>query len=819
MGTFYQDVRYAFRMLHKSPGFTLVVILTLALGIGANTAIFSIVDAVLLRPLPFHDAGQLVRVVDDARGVGQRDIGMSVLELQDLSQRSGVFDQISAVWPIDANLTGGDRPQRTETLVVGTNYFSLLGAKAQLGRLLGPEDDAAGFAEGVVISDSLWKKAFGGDPHVLGRKIRSDDDVYTIVGVLPPDFRHPGRTLAGDVEIWSVAGFAANPFPPPNRARRMLPGAIARLKPGVSLQESQARLDAFTAALRREFPNDYRENAKWTVQLEPLQDAVVGQVRPLLWVLLGAVTMMLLTGCVNIANLLLARASGRQREVAIRQAMGAMRGRLIRQLLTESVILSLIAGVVGVTAAAWTVKLSLTLIPTKIPRLHEVGLDFRVLLFALAVSLITGVLFGLAPALEASGISLVEHLKEAGRGSGRSKRQNRISSLLIVSEFAICMVLMMGAGLLVRSFWKLTQVDPGFNPNNVLAARIWLPRPNDPKADIYAKPEDRTTFTREVLRRVGSLPGVSSVAMTTNVPLSGLANSLPITVEDRNTQAGETALAEFVGVSPDYFKVLETPLLEGRYLAENDVPASMPVAILDRTTARRYWPNQSALGKRVRLGGPQSPWLTVVGVVGDIRHDGMDVDGIPHVYLSIYQRNGKSLGMVLRSPADPTVLGTEITRQIQSVDPNMPVFGVRSMSDMIAGSLAQRRFSAQLMGAFAALALLLAAIGIYGVLAYSIGQRTREIGIRMALGAQRTEVIKMVLWQGMRLIFAGVAVGILAAVALSQVLSRLLHGVSATDPVVYTVVPLSLLVVAFLASYIPAHKATRIDPMIALRYD
>ena len=821
MGTLLQDIVYSLRALRRSPGFAAVVVLTLALGIGANTAIFSIVDAVLLRPLPFHDAHQLVRIVHSAGGLGLHDIGFSVPEMDDLAARSGAFERVSPTWPVDGNLTGSDAPERVELLAVSADYFDLLGAHAQLGRTFGPEDRQPGFAEAVVISDSMWHRRFGGAHSVLGKQLRVDNDLYTIVGVMPPNFRHPGRTVATEVDLWGTAGFTALPFPPAQRSVRLLPGAIGRLKTGETLQSAQSRLDALQASLNREFPNDYKPGAQWTLQLEPLQRTVVGNVGPLLWVLLGAVALMLVTGCVNIANLLLARASGRTREVAIRQALGAMRGRLIRQFLTESVLLSFLAGIVGIGAAAAAMRALLSFIPSKLPRLNEIALDTRVLFFALAVSLLTGILFGLAPALTASSTALTESLRESSRGGGRSQRQNRISSALVVAEFAVCMILMIGAGLLVRSFWNLIDLDPGFRPQNLLVARIWLPVPNDPKTDTYATLDQRVNFSREVLRRVRELPGVTNAAMTSSVPLTGTLNPFPFSIEDRPAVTGDALQAETVSVTPEYFTTLGTPLLRGRFLQDTDQKDTQTVVLIDQSTARRYWPNESPLGKRLKPGPAQSrvPWFTVIGVVGDIRHDGIDVDGIPHLYFSVNQRVGKVLGVTARSSGDPSSLVEPLRRAIQSVDPNLPVFGIRTMDDMVTSSLAQHRFSAQLMAAFAVLAMLLGAVGIYGVLAYSIGQRTREIGIRMALGARRAEVIRMVLWQGMRLILIGVVAGAIGAIALSRLMSGLVYGVSLTDPLVFLSVTTVLLLSALLASYLPAYRATRIDPLEALRCD
>jgi predicted permease len=822
MGTLIQDIRYSLRTLRKAPGFAVVVILTLALGIGANTAIFSIVDGVLLRPLPFPHPERLVRIVDDAPGAGLHDIGMSEPELRDLGERSGIFEDVSAVWPVDGNITGAGHPERAELLAVSPNYFNLLGAHAQIGRVFGPEDKAQGFAEAAIISDGFWRRALGGNPRVLGRRIRLDNDAYTIVGVMPPDFRHPGKTLATDVDMWATAGFSAAPFPdPPQRRANFLPGAIARLRPGISMEQAQARLDSFTAELRAQYPSDYRPEQRFTIRIEPLKDSLTGNVRPMLLTLLAAVAMMLLIGCSNIANLLLARAAGRQREIALRQSLGATRGRLARQMLTESVLLAVLAGGVGVAGAAWGLQLLLYLIPSKLPRLAEIAIDERVLLFACSVSVITGVLFGLAPAFQVSGFDLGAYLKEGARGSSGGRRQNRASAVLVAGEFAVCLMLMIGAGLLVRSFWKLTEVDPGFNPQNTMVARIWLPVPNDPKQNPYPKVADRAALAREVLRRVQALPGVTGAAMSTSVPLSRGGAPAPVSVEGRAADANGNTLAEIIGVSPDFFRTLETPLYQGRFFTDSDQIGSQLNVLVDRTTARQFWPGESPLGKRVKLGGPQSknPWAVVVGMVGDIRNDAIDRASAPHIYFSLYQLNSNTLGVEVRGGSDPARLGEMLRHEIQAVDPGLPVFGIRTFSSMVSDSVMPHRFSAQLMGAFAALALLLAAVGIYGVLAYFVGQRTREIGVRMALGAKAGSVVRLVMFEGLRPIAVGMAIGLAGSLALNRLLAELVYGVSTSDPVVFTAVALFLTAAALLASYIPAWQATRIDPMEALRAD
>ena len=815
-----QDLRYCLRSLARAPAFTITVILTLALGIGANAAIFSIVDAVLLRALPFPEPGQLVRIVDNAPGINVRDIGMSVPELADLEDRSGIFQSVSGLWPIDGNITGGGQPERVEALAMSFNYFELLGVKPALGRLISSQDRVNGFAEVCVISYDFWQRNFAGDPHVLGKVLREDGDAYTIVGVAPQGFRHPGRTLDTDVDMWAATTFAGDPFPiNPPRSANYIPGAIGRLKPGISVVQAQARLDAFVAQLRQQYPREYRPEMRFSIELEPLKDSLTGKVRTLLLTLLGAVGMMLLIGCVNIANLLLARAAGRQREIAVRQSLGATRARLIQQMLTESILLALAAGVVGVVGASASLRLLLRLVPSRLPRLAEIGIDPRVLLFSLAVCLLTGVLFGLAPALQTPALELAGRLKEAGRGSGSSRRQAYATAALVTAEFAICLMLMTGAGLLVRSFWQLTHVDPGFNPRNAMVARIWLPQPNNPRNDPYARVQDRAAFIQEALRRSSALPGVTATAMSTSFPLVARGAASPVTVEGRTNRAGDTTMAENIAVSPDYFRVLGAPLVEGRAFTDLDKVGADFVGLVDRAAAARFWPGELAVGKRIKFGRAQStaPWMTVIGVVGDIKHDGLDADTIPHIYVSLWQRAGKVLALEVRTANDPSAVADALRRTIQSIDPNLPIFGITSFDRLLGTSLAPHRFSAQLMGAFAVLALLLAALGAYGVLAYFVGQRTREIGVRMALGAEAGNVVRMVVLQGMRPALLGTAIGVAGSLIYGGLLSTLLYGVRVKDPLVFVAAPLALLLTAIAACAIPALRATRIDPLEALR--
>jgi putative ABC transport system permease protein len=824
MHTIWNDLRYAARMLRNRPGFTLVAVVTLSLGIGANTAIFSVVNAVVLNPLPFPHPEQIVLVRDDLTGRQLEDIGMSVDELKDFQERSGVFDQISAVWSVDANLTGSDRPERIELLAVSPNYFSLLGANAQLGRVFGPQDQAQGFAEGVVISDGLWRRLFGSDPNVLGRKVYADTDLYTIIGVMPPGFRHPGKTLRNEVDMWGTAGFSANPFPaPPGRNQRILPGAIARLKSGLTVQQAQVKLDAFVSELKNQFPKDYPAELGWTVRLLPAREALVGNVQTTLLVLLGAVGLVLLIGCVNIANLLLARASGRRREMAIRLALGAGRRRLVAQLLTESLLLSFIGGIVALAVVTSVIHLLVGLLPADIPRLNEVSINPTVLAFVFLVSTITGLLFGLVPALQTSRPKIVDNLKEGTLGSGTGASHQHFRNGLVVVEFALSLVLMIAAGLLLRSFGRLLEVNPGFDANNVLMARIWLPVPNNPELDQYRDPAKRVQFVKEVLRGTKALPGVHYAAVSTGngVPLLGPHNLGGFTIEDQASTDDTVPTAQVSSVSPEYFNALRTPLLRGRMFTDSDDVNTPNVALVDEALVNRYFPNQDPVGHRIKRGGRTSkaPWVTIAGVIGNIKSDGFDQPDQPHLYFPIFQNVGYSMAVYLRTDSSPMSSTNSLREQVQAVDPNLPVFGERSMEQVVKDSLGQRRFAMQVVALFGVLALLLASVGIYGVMAYSVSQRTREIGIRVALGASSGTILRWVLRQGLVLIAIGIITGLLAAFALMRLLRTLLFGVATTDVVTYAGLAGVLAIVALLACYIPARRAAKVDPLVALRYE
>src|SRR5690349_21779649 len=589
-----QDVRYGLRTLVKKPTLTIVAVLTLALGVGANTAIFSIVDAVLLRSLPYRDPDRLVRVFFNEPGVGLRDVRFSEPELEDLQTRAGVFEDVTPIFEGNEDVIGDGQPERVEGVNGSFSYFSLLGVTAQVGRLFGPQDFVPGFAYQVVISDGLWHRAYGGDPHIVGRILRLDNDPVTIIGVLPPGFRHPGPTVSGDVEVFGAGGFIGDPFPKPERGGRHFVNAIGRLKPGMTLAQAQARLTTMAAELRHAFPGDYPPQTQWTIEIQPLQDVLVGNVRPMLLVLLGAVILIVFIVALNIANLLLARASGRQQEMAVRQSLGASRGRLVRQMVTESMLLSLIGGAAGVAAAVGTLRFIVRFVPSNVPRLNEVRIDWVVLAFALLISILTGLVCGLAPALHSRRVALASAIREGGR-SGYSTKTGRLRDVLIVSELSFAVMLMVGAGLLLRTLRDLLQENPGFNPTQVVTANIQLPNPNESGADPYLDVPHNAAFDRELLRRMKAIPGVELAAITSALPstntnpnaVGGIASE-GFAIEDRPVESSQNLSAERIRISSDYFKVLQATLLSGRPFTEGDEDGKQLVAIIDESTAHKY---------------------------------------------------------------------------------------------------------------------------------------------------------------------------------------------------------------------------------------
>jgi predicted permease len=816
-----QDVRYALRLFAKSPGFAAVAILTMALGIGATTAIFSLVDATLIHPLSYPHPEQLVRIQDDLPGIRAEDAGISIPEWKDLED-SGIFQQVALQGFGSVNLTGSSQPSRVQFEPVTAGYFALLGVKPELGRTFDPQDPARGFTLDVVISDGLWKRAFGGDPHILGRSLRLDNDLYRVIGVMPPGFYDPGRTPEQrNTELWAATGFAADPAPPPLRNSRLVLETIARLKPGLTIATAQSHLDALVASLQKQFPADYPRESAWRVRLIPLQESVVGNLRQSLILLLGAVGLVLLIGCVNVANLLLARASTRGREMAVRQSLGAARSRLVRQLLTESLLLSLLGGIAGLVILFCTKGFLLQILPKSLPRLNDISIDWSVMLFAFAASVIAGTIFGLAPAFATRHLDLAQMLRVEGRGSTGSREQAQTRRVLVVTEFALSLVLMIAAGLLLRSFWVLFKVPLGFNPQHVMAVRLWLPVPNDPKADIYGTSAQEAPFLRELLRRGRTLPGVEEAALgrDASIPLNHDRNLTPLILEGRESLSRQPPLVERSDVSPEYFHLLGIPLLRGRLFSDYDNEQAPPVAVINQAMARTYWPYADPLGKRLKARVANDAWITVVGVIADARTESLADASVPQIYLSLYQTTAKELAIFLRGQLNPGAIPAQVREQVQSVDPELPVFGAQTLDDVLSASLSERRFSMEMVALFAVTALLLAGLGIYGTISFLVTERTHEIGIRLALGAQRKKILKMVLRQGLGLAISGAAVGLVAALIVSHLMAGLLYGVRPTDPLTFLGVSLVLTAVALAACYIPAMRAMHVDPLVALRYE
>jgi predicted permease len=823
METLIHDARYAVRILLKTPAFFVVTVFTLALGIGANVAIFTLVNAVLLQPLPFPDPDRLVRIFDDLNGGSARDVGMSVPEFEDLRQHSDIFEQISAIWPVSTALTGGQRVERIELLGTSPSYFEMLRANAALGRVYKQSDWVPGFLDGVVISDALWKRQFGSDPNVIGHRIRVDEDGYTIIGVMPPEFRHPGKNLSGEVEIWSAAGFVAPPAPvPPIRSLRLLPGAMGRLKPGLSIEQAQQRLDAFAAQLQQNYPNDYPSQSQWSLRIEPVQTSLTGDVRPTLVVLFAAVGSVLLIVCVNVATLLIARSLTRMREFAIRQALGASRMRLVRQVLTESVFISLIGAAAALLVLQFTHNSLLALLPQDVPRLNEVHADWRIVAIAFVLSICSGIFFGLAPALHATRIDPNEDLKEGGRTGGQqSGRQNRSRAVLVALEVALSVVLLISAGLLIRSFSAMLHEQPGIDARGIAVAQIWIPVPNNPDANHYLNPPQRARLGRELLQRMAQLPGVQEIAvgLAANVPfLANVKNPVAFSFPDNSSETQEEHVAEFGSVSPNYFDFLKIPLKKGRAFSDHDDETAQKVVVVSEAFARKYFPVTDPIGKRIRDNASRTTTDSeIIGVVGDVRDQGLDLPPEPRVYGSIFQRSNYSFAIFLRTSSNLNSVKQAVSRTMEQIDPDLPVYGVKTMNDLISKSMARRRLALFLMSIFAVLALLLASLGIYGVMAFLVKQRVQEFGIRMALGAQARDVLVLALRPGLMLVFTGTAIGLAVSLMVTRIMSSLLFGVSATDPYTFVIVPLTLLIVTVAACLVPASHAARISPAQALR--
>jgi len=799
MNSLLQDLRYGFRMLLGKPGFTLVAVLTLALGIGANTAIFSVVNAVLLMPFPYPHAERLVTMRSN----------QSLPDLVDVQAQSKSFEEAGGVVLQAQDFTGGAEPVQVQAGLSTAGLFNVLGAQPVIGRTFTAEEDVYGGERTVVLSHGFWQRQFGGDPSIVGKQIPLSGNNYTVLGVLPADFDAPRESPEVYVSLRVV-----NPLAAKARGVHFM-RTYWRMKPGVTLAQAQAEMDAIDRQLEQQYP---AENKGRRTRLMSLHERVAGDTRPALLVLFGAVGLVLLIACANFANLLLARATSREREIVIRAALGAGRGRLIRQMLTESVMLSVMGGACGLMLALWGIDLLQTLKPANLPRLAGIAIDGRVLFFTLGLSVLTGLVFGLVPALNASRLNVNDALKEGGRSATAGVARHRFSNALVVTELALALLLLIGAGLLIKGFWRLRSVEPGFETNNLLTMRVELPEAR------YKEIPKQTQFRERSLEAINTLPGVEA-AMVSEVPLTNDALMHNFIIEGRAPLSpGEEPELFSRTVMGDYFRTMKIPLLKGRDFNPQDRESTPLVGIVNETFVRQYFPNADAVGARIRWarddGDPK--WITIVGVVGDVKHFGLNQDEQPAVYTpyaQLFQPWKRWMQVVVRSNGDSSTITNMVKAQIWKIDNQIPVTKVRTMSEVMAASLAAQRFNMMLLGIFAGVALLLATIGIYGLMSYSITERTHEIGIRMALGAQTSDVLRMVLGQGLKLITIGVALGLAGAFALTRIMSSLLFGVRAVDPLTFAVVPLLLGAVALLACYIPARRATRTDPMIALRYE
>ncbi|HKS27512.1 MAG TPA: ABC transporter permease [Pyrinomonadaceae bacterium] len=804
-----QDLRYTFRLLWKDKSFAAIAIFTLALGIGANTAIFSVVDAALLRPLPYREPDRLVHLWEATtqKQFGEREA--SYPDYLDWKEQNQTLEGVAGYQRRTFTLTGRDAPDLIRGAGVTDNFFQVLGVEPQLGRAFQSGEDKPGAELLVMLGNSLWKQRFNSDPNIVGQSLMLNGASYRVVGVLPQSFQFaPGA----EAQVW----VPLNPSPQQQSRRYMhWLNIVARLKPGVTPEQARADLGNVARRITEAHPDSHTGTH---IRVVGLHEQIIGNVKPILLVLLCTVCFVLLIACANVANLLLARSASRQKEIAIRTALGASHWRLLRQLLTESSVLGLMGGALGMLLAVWGVDLLVSRLPeaqlSAMPYLRGLSMNRTVLLFTLGVSLLTGMVFGLAPALQSAKLNLQETLKEGGRTSSASSHR-RLRNLFVVSEIALALLLLVGAGLMMKSLVRLLEVSPGFNPDNLLTMRVPLP------ATKYPEDANLVAFHRELLERVETLPGVKGVATVSVIPLTG-GNTSRFMAEDRPAPPPGTELeANTRDITPNYFDVMNVPLIRGRAFSEQDKADSPPVAIVNQTFANRLYPGEDAVGKRLLVPSVQAPPVEIVGVVADEKVTRMDVATTPVLYSPYLQDPGRMLNLVIRTSSDPGQLTASVRSEIQRLDADLPVFDVRTMQEVIdrSPSTFLRRYPAFLIGTFAAISLVLAVIGIYGVISYSVTQRTQEIGVRMALGAQRRDILKMIIGQGMLLALLGVSLGLVAAFLLTRFLESLLFNVSARDPLVYTGVSLLLIVVALLACYIPARRATRVDPMTALRYE
>ncbi len=813
MEMFWQDLRYGIRMLLKAPSVSIVATIALALGIGANTAIFSVVNAVLLRPLPFANAESLFNLWETDTVRGSQRGSSSYPNFADWRAQSTSFEYMASYHTADFILTGRGDSTRLQAAVVNADLFPMLGATPVIGRTFRADEDNPGDTGRVVLlSQQLFQKRFGADPNVINQSVVLDGKPYTIVGVMPQSFQFPVQN--NPVDFWTTVAVDREGEDPVTEQR----GAhymevLARLKPGVSREQAQAEMTAIGSRLEQQYPD---KNLHKSIRLEPTLEALVGDIRPALLILLGAVGCVLLIACANVANLLLARAMTRHREMAIRSALGASRIRVIRQLLTESVVLSLVGGLLGLVLAVWWSDLLIALGKENIPRALQVGLDWRVLGFNLLVSVLTGIVFGLVPALHSSKTELTESLKEGSRGAGEGARRNRVRSVLVVSELAIAVVLLVGAGLLIQSLWRLRNVSPGFESRNLLTFVVAIP-------DVKYPTEKQDQFYRDLVGRLKTLPGVREAGAIIPLPLSGDQFRISFEQEGHPVAKGDQPSADFFAISDDYFNTLGVKMIKGRQFTQRDGVKAPGVIIINDAFAKKYFPNEDPIGKRLKPGisttEEKPDWKEIVGVVSDVRNRNLSSELRPGYFLPQAQVPFNQMTILVRTDNDPHSLITAIQNQVHTMDADVPMFNVKTMDDYISATVAAPRFNTTLLALFATVALVLTIVGLYGVMSYSVAQRTNEIGIRMALGAQTMDVLRLIVSQGFKLVLVGLVIGLAGAFALTRVLSSLLFGVTAKDPLTFVTVPLMLALVALLACYLPARRATKLDPLVALRYE
>lgn len=804
MGTILQDLRYGMRVLLQRPGFTAVAVLALALGIGANTAIFGVVNTVVLRPLPYPDPGRLMTVWDDNTRQGWPKDVTGYSTFTEWKAQSSLFESMAAYSYSSPNLTTEGDPERVLGARVTPDFFRVFGVAPELGRGFQPGEDVEGNDQYAVLSHGLWQRRFGGDRGILGQTLRLNDAPVTVVGVMPPLFQMPDA----ETEVWVPMRAPTEP----DRGNHYL-NVVGRLKEGATLEQAEAQLDVVMQSLAKQYPDAYEG---FGARIVSLHEHLVGDVRPSLLVLLGAVLAVLLIACANVANLLLARTAAREREIALRTALGAGRGRIVRQLLTESVLLAMAGGTLGLGLAIWGGDLLVRLAPGGVPRLEGLCVDLSVLAFTLALALLTGLVFGLAPALQMSRPNLTESLKEA-KSVGAGVRGRRLRSLLVVAEIGLALVLLVGAGLLLQSFARLRDVQPGFNAERMLTFQVSLPRAKYPDGPLLE------AFPSQALERLRALPGVQSAAALHTLPLSGNYSSAGFSIEGRPAPPRTANIdAKYNPLSAGLFETMGIGLVRGRVFQPTDRSDAPPVVVINETMVSRYFPGEDPLGKRFKWGSAdtkESPWREIVGIVQDTRQRSLEQEPAPEVFMPLEQEPARGLTFVVRSVGDPQALAGALRAEILALDRSLPIYNLRTMEQVLSESMARRRFNLWLLGLFSGLALLLASLGIYGVMSYMVTQRTREIGIRMALGAKRRDVLRLVLGQGVVLVGVGIAAGLAAAAGLSYTLASLLYGVSRTDPATYVGVSGLLAAVALLACYLPARRAMRVDPMVALRYE